>query len=168
MTVGQRADAVVLAVDMIVGLVGLAAVIVLATVLAGCTPPSEGPDVQSVPIISADSGAVSGSVEVETPAGLLVFDLSGKVLAGDATGYTLRRVDVDIEGLGTVNGQPASVAVETRNSYSGEWTHCLSAELGAMGYLAHLRYPLSPSCGPAGLIRLEMRPFPGTAATVDE
>lgn len=134
----------------------------------GCTPPSEGPDVQAVPLMTAESATATGSIELETPAGPLVFGLDGKLLAGEASGITLRRVDIDVAGDGQLNGQPASVAIELRNNYSGEWTHCLTARLGAMGWAAKLRYPLSESCGPPGLLGLEMRPFPLAAATVDE
>jgi hypothetical protein len=131
--------------------------------LTGCTPPAEGPDVQSVPLVTADAAKVTGEIELEVEGRAIVFGLSGEVLAGDATGVVLRRADLDIDLDGTANGRPAGVAIELRNSLSGEWTHCLASEMEALGWVAKLRYPLSESCGPAGLLELAMRPFPGIA-----
>lgn len=127
--------------------------------LAGCSPPSEGTDIQW-PAVSFDSAQVDGYMVVETPAGESHVDLSTGVVEGDAGDVKVKSWGVRVKTAVQVNGEPQSLIVNSDNTLDDVgWRHCLDGELGVMGMLAKGRWPLSPECGPPGLQEVVYRPF---------
>jgi hypothetical protein len=126
----------------------------------GGAPPQQGGGLPGLSV-EFQKGQMSGLVELAKGDRVMLIDLSTGVIAGEGPdGWTVLRWDVDGELSILVNQQPHGVELQSRNTYSGEWVHCLTGGVDVVGWYVRGRAPLHPSCGPSGLLEMVRRvPF---------
>lgn len=172
----KRKSALFRAADKVFGLLLWVALLLSAACglagVVGCASPQQ-PEQSWPPDSGFRSASVSGSLELETPAGPVTVDLATGVVAGSGE-FRVVRVELDAKAAFDVNGLAQEVHIVSPGARvsDGAWAQCLEANssVGVMrGVLLILRARppgLHESCGgPIFEVTTGFRPDPAPAAT---
>jgi hypothetical protein len=123
----------------------------------GCNPQASQSEPQWPPTVHFESATLTGQLEIDTPAGPVLIELSTGLVSGEGDA-AVKRADISAEVAFSINGARQFVHLASKGvPVDDEWAQCLTATtrseiVAGLGVNVTARPPgLHGSCGPASL-----------------